>query len=212
MKKSIIFAIFLFLFIFSQSVLFAEDTKRGASIGLTAGAYPFMWNFNSYRFGGEIGYQFTSRIGIMAEFAYAGAKSSYKYSGNSAESSREYTYTSVPMSLSLLFITPVSNNFSTYIGLGVGHYSIKIEEDWTHQSPWLGTESGTEVDKFKEFAPHILFGIETAASKSMIFFGEIRQSVGKTKLKRTSMESTSEGDEHFGGPEIKVGIRFYLQK
>jgi hypothetical protein len=97
MKKSIFFAIFLFLFIFSQSFLLAEETKRGASLGLTAGAYSFMWNLNSYRFGGEIGYQITSRIGIMAEFAYAGAKSSYKYSGNSATSSRKYTYTSVPI-------------------------------------------------------------------------------------------------------------------
>jgi hypothetical protein len=68
------------------------------------------------------------------------------------------------------------------------------------------------VDKFKEFAPHILFGIETAASKSIKFFGEIRQSVGRTKLKRSNPDSTSDGDEHFGGPEIKAGIRFYLQK
>jgi opacity protein-like surface antigen len=148
----------------------------------------------------------------MAEFAYAGTKSANKYSGNSATSSRKYTYTSVPISFSFLFITPVSKNFSAYLGLGVGHYSVKIEEDWIHQSPWLGTESGTEVDKFKEFAPHILFGIETTASKRMIFFGEIRQSVGKTKLRRMSMDSTSESDEHFGGQEIKVGIRFYLPK
>jgi hypothetical protein len=74
---------------------------------------------------------------------------------------QKYTYTSVPISLSLLFITHVSKNFSTYIGLGIGHYFIRIEEDWTHQSPWYGTENGTEVDKFKDYAPHINFGNET---------------------------------------------------
>jgi opacity protein-like surface antigen len=154
----------------------------------------------------------TERIGIVGEFAYGYATHSYGYKDNYGYSfSKKTTYSSVPINASLLFITPVGKRFSTYIGLGIGYYLIKVKEDWIGKSTLYGTKSDTETDRMNGFAPHINVGIETAVSMRIVIFGEVKQIVGKTKFKETDEDGYSERDVHFKGPEVKIDIRFYFK-
>ncbi|MBL7083780.1 MAG: porin family protein [Candidatus Aminicenantes bacterium] len=211
MKKIIILMCFLCLIFGTISPAVSEESGRGVSLGVSVGAYSIVMYFNSYRFCGELGYQFTERIGIMGEFGYASTTQSYESRSNSYSSSSKMTYSGVPISVTLLFITPVTKRFSPYVGLGVGHYSMTIKEEWTFQSPYYGTDSETETDKIKGFAPHFTVGIESEVLNRVIIFGEVKQIVGKTKLEKTDEYGYSKEDIHFGGPEVKIGIRFYFK-
>lgn len=211
MKKIIILICFFCLIFGTISPAVSEKSGRGLSLGVNVGAFPIVLYFNSYRFGGELGYQFTERIGIMGEFAYASTTQSYESRSNSYSSSSKMTYSAVPISVTLLFITPVTKRFSPYVGLGVGHYSITIKDEWTYQSPYYGTDSSTETDKIKGFAPHFTVGVESEISNRVTIFGEVKQIVGKTKFEERDEYGYSKEDIHFGGPEVKIGIRFYFK-
>ncbi|UCC38993.1 MAG: outer membrane beta-barrel protein, partial [Candidatus Aminicenantes bacterium] len=160
MKKIIILMCF-FCFIFGTiSPAVSGESGKGLSLGVNVGAFPIVYYYKAYRIGGEIGYQFTERIGIMGEFAYASTTDSYESRSSSSSSSDKITYSAVPISVTLLFITPVTKRFSPYVGLGVGHYSITIKDEWTYQSSLYGSDSETWTEKIKSFAPHLAVGVE----------------------------------------------------
>jgi len=188
----------------------SEESGKGLSLGVNVGAFPIVYYFKAYRFGGEIGYQFTERIGIMGEFAYALTTQSYEARSSSYSTTDKMTYSAVPISVTLLFITPVTKRFSPYLGLGVGHYSITIKDEWTYDG-YFGPDSDTETEKIKGFAPHFTVGVEFEIFKRVTISGEVKQIVGKTKFEQTDDWGYEKEDFEFGGTEVKIGIRFYFK-
>jgi len=212
MKKNIILFCFLCLIFGFLRPAFCEQSGRGFSVGLNVGGAPLIWFYNSYRFGGEIGYQFTNHFGVMAEFAYGLTKYSFQSKGIYYSSSSETSFTVLPLNLSLFYFIPINKGFSAYVGLGGGHYSLSIKEESEESSAYSNPEKTTETDKLKAFAPHFCFGFEGNAYKRMVIFGEVKYSSGKDKLKKTDQYGySSEQDIFFGGPQVKIGIRFYFK-
>ncbi|MFB0566543.1 MAG: outer membrane beta-barrel protein [Candidatus Aminicenantaceae bacterium] len=211
MKKSIIFFC-LFWFIFgSLRPAFSEESGRGFSISLNVGASPVVWFYNSYRFGGEIGYQFTKHFGVMTEFAYGFTKYSSQSEGMYYSSSSETSFTIFPINLSLLYFLPVNRGFVAFVGLGGGHYSLSIKEE-SEVPGYSNQEKKSETNKLKAFAPHFCLGFEGGISKRLAVFGEVKHFIGKAKLKKTDQYGySSEQDIFFGGPHLKIGIRLYFK-
>ncbi len=203
MKKIFFFGC-LYFFIFSGAFpVLAENSERGASIGVNIGSFPIARTLDSYRLGVEFGFQFTERIGIKGETAYAFTSSSYEAKSAVSSTSGKTTHACIPVSASLLFSTPVSEKFSAFMGIGLGYYFTTIKE---YQD---GSE--TDTDKIKGFAPHISIGIESAVSSKIAFIGEVKQIVGKLKWKDKEGLYSMEGDVHIGGTELKIGIKLYFK-
>lgn len=227
--KKILILIFFFFIIFINTCLFSPAASgKGLHLGINIGQFPIEWHYDSWLqdnmgrgikafvLGGEIGYQFTKRIAILGEFAY-GNKNSL--------SRRDYdinwyyetkmTYSSMPISLSLFFITPLDNTLSTYIGLGLGYYTLKYK--WKHRSsdPFGGRgDIYIQIQKIRGFAPHINLGIESVFFKRLTIFGELRHIVGKAELKEEIENGNvyiSKRDVHFGGSVVKIGVRFHFK-
>jgi hypothetical protein len=213
MKRRIIRLCGLFTVFVSFLPVISEASGRGLSFGASVGGSPHVWFYHSYKFGGELGYQFTNRIGLMADSGLAFTSYSYQSSGAYFTSSSKTTLTSVPISLSVLFLTQVKSGFSAYLGLGGGHYSISIKEETEDAGTYADPARKTETHKLKSLAPHVSLGFESDLSRRFVIFGEVRQIIGKEKLKKTDSYGYSTAqDVYFGGTEVKVGLRFYLKE
>jgi opacity protein-like surface antigen len=194
---------------------------RGFSFGINVGIFPIEWHLDTFLvdnyygkrqsvflFGGELGYQFTERIRIIGEFAYGRESGLNKTQYDTGDISyMKATYSSMPVSASLLFITPVNKRASFYMGIGLGYYKIISKSEYGS----MGEITYSYADKIRGLAPHINFGIESALSKRISFFSEVIIIVGKTKLKYEGLDFTTWRDVRFGGPEIKIGARLYFK-
>lgn len=226
MKKIIIIIFFYFIIFISTCPVSSAAPGRGLCLGIDIGNFPIEWRYdswlqdsmgegiNAFILGGEIGYQFTDRIGILGEFAYGNKNSSTRRDYVHSFREIKMTYSSMPISVSLFFITPIDNRFSTYIGLGLGYYTIKYkwEDRWT--DPFGGGGDYIRIQKIRGFAPHINLGLESTFFKWLTIFGELRQIVGKAELKEEYENGAgyiAKRDVHFGGLEVKIGIRFYFK-
>ncbi len=78
MKKIFIFLSISILILVGISPALNGETRKGLHFGISFGTFPFVAAFNSYRVGGEIGYQFTDRVGINMEFGYGYITSNYE--------------------------------------------------------------------------------------------------------------------------------------
>jgi len=215
MKKSrILVSIGIFLFAVISPAL-SDAAGRGLNLGLNFGGMPIVGGYNGYSFGGEIGLQFSERVALVGEIAYGYQSYSHESSSQYYEEiysySSEMTLSTVPISGSLVFITPIGEKLSARIGVGLGHYSIKIHETWRDSDPYYGTETEEETEKVNGIAPHISLGIETAISKYASLYGEVKYSVGKAVLEKENSYGTSKSDLQFGGPQARIGFRFYFK-
>jgi hypothetical protein len=179
---------------------------KGFSLGIKIGTFPIVTFFNSYHFGGEVGYQLTNSVSIIGEFAYGKATNSWR-EGTLYLGYRFYnaTYSCIPIRASLLLPLIKIKTFSIYWGPGLGYYFITIK---THEE----IRNLTETTKIKGLAPHLNIGVELRVLKRVAIFGELKRIFGPEWLR----EIEAYGDSyyknvHFRRPELITGIRFYFQ-
>lgn len=212
MKKIIHFFCFCIFILWALCPHLSAEPQRGVHFGISAGAFPIFWAFNSYRFGAEIGYR-TGRIAFITEVAYGHTTSEYEsrsdYEYYSYSSSSKTTYTSIPISGSLLYITPLSESFSAYVGVGFGYYTIKVKEKSSSQNTYYSS-TYTDEEEAKGFAPHVSLGLESSIAKGISIFGEVKQIVGKAESEKKEGNYYKKENFPFGGPEVRVGFRFHF--
>jgi len=189
------------------------ETGKGFYLGIGGGTFP-VWIFNSYHVSGEIGYRFSKRFGIVADVGY-GLISIHNESNNTNENypysrSSTTTYSSFPVSGSLIISTPVGENFIGYVGLGLGYYKLKTKMESTHQNSYSGTTSDTDESESKGFAPHISIGMEWAVSQQITIFGELKHIVGNAESEETDGTYYSKDEIPFGGSVARIGLRIYF--
>lgn len=211
MKKAIIAVLVAGAILGSVSPSFAATSRRYASIGINFGGSSIFGSINGYHFGAEFAYRFKERIAVRAEFVRAFSKSSFASSGPYYSSSDTIKYTLIPADISFLYIMRMSKDFSAYIGLGGGYYSLTIDESSVRSD--LSNEP-LKIEKtynLKAWAPHVCLGLEGDIAKRFGIFGEAKYFVAKDKLAKNEEGSFStEQDFIFGGPQLKIGIRFYF--
>jgi hypothetical protein len=211
MKKAMILvSIGIFLFGIILPIM-SNAAGKGFNLGMNFGGIPIAGTFNGYSIGGEIGFQFSERVAFTCEVGYGYQSYSYESSGEYYSYSDEVILSTVPISGSLVFITPIGEKFSARIGAGLGYYLIKINEISRESSTYYGSESREETKDINGIAPHVSFGIETAISKYASIYGEVKYSVGKAVLEEDNTYGSSKSDLLFGGPQVKIGLRFYFK-
>jgi hypothetical protein len=185
--------------------LLAAPTK-GFSLGIKIGTFPIVTFFNSYHFGGEVGYQLTNSVSIIGEFAYGEATNSW-HTGSVGSGHRFYdaTYSCIPIRASLLLPLIKVKTFLIYWGLGLGYYFITIK---TYEE----IRNLTETTKIKGLAPHLNIGMELRVLKRVAIFGELKYVFGSERLREIEAYADSYyKNVHFRRPELITGIRFYFQ-
>jgi hypothetical protein len=202
MKKILILISFCFLFFCGIChTSFAEPTK-GFSLGIKIGTFPIVSFFNSYRFGGEVGYQFTNSVSIIGEFAYGEATNSWPGAWGYIYN---VTYSCIPIRASLLLPLIKAKTFLIYWGLGLGYYliTVKINEIIRNQ---------TKTIKLKGLAPHLNIDMELRILKRVAIFGELKQVFGPEWIREIERYSAPwKKNVHFRRPELIIGIRFYFK-
>lgn len=209
MKKGVIGIVLICLILCDGLIASAETAARSASIGAHFGGASIFSSNYGYQYGAEFIYRFKEKMGVRAEFGYASSKSSFSSSGPYYTSWDKTKYTLIPIDFSFLYIIPVNKNFSAYFGLGGGYYSLSIRE--TSYQPNTSPQATGATYNLKAWAPHLCFGFETDISKRFGIFGEAKYFSAKDKLSKGTGSFTTEQDFIFGGPQLKIGIRFYLK-
>jgi len=171
MKKLLILSC-LSLLVFTD--LSAETVKR-FHIGFDVGGCPITPDVNGYRFGGGIGVQVSKRVGFIAEFGYA-FNTSNRVRHYRQPENMTTTFSSVPLSGSIVLITPVTEGFSAHIGLGLGYYLMKIRDEYFYND----TSSGYET-KSQGLAPHVSLGFEAEVIKRITIYASVKEIIGKSE-------------------------------
>jgi len=195
---------------------FAQDAfGKWVHFGVSAGSFPFMY-LNNYCIKGELGFQLSERVGILAEIGYCfmTSESESRGTSNSYTSSSESknTYTIFPISASLLYTAPLGKNLSAYIGAGIGYYKVKLKNEYTYTSHWSGTETDVDEEEGDGIIPHISIGLDFSIADQVSLFGELKQGVGKIIFEETESEYYtdyySRDTYPVGGTEVRIGLRF----
>lgn len=212
MKKCIALIFFSCLIQAGALPCLSEALSRGLSMGLNFGGSSVFWSYHTYSVGAEVGYRLTEQIGMRAEFDYASLTSSFQSEGTYYFSSGETTYTLMPVSLIFLFVTPLNKGLSAYLGLGGGYCSFSVKEKSEELSLSLEPIKIEENYKLKALAPYVCFGFEATIFKRLGIFAESSYFIGKDQLvKKEDALFSTEQDVNFGGPQIKIGMRFYFK-
>ena len=205
MNKILILICFYF-FVFGSicHTSFAEPS-RGLILGIKIGTFPIVSFFNSYRFGGEVGYQFTNSVSIIGEFAYGEVTNSWPGADYWVGDIFNATYSCIPIRASLLLPLIKVKTFSIYWGPGLGYYFITIK---TYEL----IRNLTETTKIKGLAPHLNIGVELRVLKRVAIFGELKYVFGSERLREIEAYADSYyKNVHFRRPELITGIRFYFK-
>lgn len=203
---------FVCLLLISATIVFPtenKESKRKLDFGVCVGGFPFYSGHNSFIISGDIGFQFSKRIGMKADISYTQYTHSYesKIKGG-IDQSGESSYSTLPVSLSFLFKSVINDIVRADIGIGVGYYPIKIKEEYTRYTPQSGTVKESDVFKTNRMAPHFLVGLESWISCRIAVFGEMRHVLGKACLERSEDDYYFKDTFFFGGTYILIGIRF----
>ena len=208
MKRiSILICFFCFIFCSICPSLSGKSGKR-AYFGVNFGTFPLVSFFDLYRLGGEAGYQFAERTGIVGEFAYGNTNSTYGPWGN-RQLSGEIEYSCIQINVSLIHLVPLGKRLTHYLGIGLGFYSIKTKDDWIGSSmvPPYEQSSGTITNTTMGFAPHFNFGMEFAVTNRIKVFSEGKLIYVTSGLKEIPGYS-NEGEVHFKRTRVKIGVKF----
>ncbi|GEM_PF-2846254 len=190
---------------------FAETSGRFASIGMNFGGSSIFGSINGYHFGAELNYRFNERLAVRAEFIRAFSKSSFASSGPYYSSSDTIKYTLIPADFSFLYVMPLNKDFAAYIGVGGGYYSLTIDESSIRSGLSNEPQLTGQTYNLNAWAPHVCLGLEAYISKRFGIFGEAKYFAAKDKLVKNEEGSFStEQDFNYGGPQLKIGIRFYF--
>jgi hypothetical protein len=182
----------------------SAETGKSFHVGLDIGGVPITPDVIGYRIGGGIGVKLSKRLGFIAEFGYAVNRSEKERVRNSWR--ERTTFSSIPLSGSIVLITPVTEGFSAHIGLGVGYYFMKIKEERRYYS--TTSEYKTKSDGI---APHVSLAIEAKVGKRTTICASVKEIIGKTRWYGLYNLFGAESKQiHFSGPEIKIGLRYYF--
>jgi len=211
MKRNMILIILVCVMAGNILPVFSEESRKGSSIGAHYGGASLIGSNHGNLIGAEFMYRFKERMALRAEFSYSSTSSTFKTSGQYFTTTDTTSYSLFPVDFTFLYFVPVNNKFSAYFGAGGGYYSLSIKEESQEQTGNSQSQQVTETYKLNALAPHLCLGFEADISKRFGIYGETKYFVAKDTLVKNNTESFStEQDINFGGPQLRIGIRFYF--
>jgi opacity protein-like surface antigen len=206
----------LIIGIMSWSILIASlcpsalaETGKRFSLGVNAGGGAITWMSQSWRAGLEFGYRFNTHLAAAADLSFGALTLENSSSSGTYQARDSQKWTTVPVSLSLLYVEPVSENASVYLGAGIGyHFFTRTITSETNVYGQLQEDS--QKASFNALAPQVSMGLEFALGKSVSLKGDLRYVFGTASRKETVNNLDTRQDINFGGASLTLGVRIFL--
>ena len=115
-----------------------------------------------------------------------------------------------PILLSLIYVIPIDKTFTLLLGAGAGYHPFTIKSHTVAHSGGVDL-----IDNLVEYdghgiVPHISLGLETALSKRISVFGQVRQLVVTFRYERTQENIEYKARFTNSGIELLAGVRIYI--
>jgi len=188
----------------------SAETGKRFSLGVKAGGGSMPWMSQSWRAGIELGFDLNKHLAAVVDVSYGAlALENSSSSGAYYNLKDTQTWTTTPISLSLLYKEPFGENAFAYLGAGIGYHffsrTIDSESDISGQH-----QKSSQKDSFKALSPQVVLGLEFALGPSVSLKGDLMYAFGTISRQETFSNLDIRQDINFGGASITVGVRVYL--
>jgi opacity protein-like surface antigen len=185
------------------------ETEKRFSLGVNAGGGSITWMSQSWRAGLEFGYRFNKHLAAAADLSFGALTLENSSSSGTYQARDSQRWTTMPISLSLLYAEPLSENASVYLGAGIGyHFFTRTIASETNVYGQLQEDS--QKASFNALAPQVSMGLEFALGKSVSLKGDLRYVFGTASRKETVNNLDTRQDINFGGASLTLGVRIFL--
>jgi Outer membrane protein beta-barrel domain len=207
MKTKIILFAVMYV-ILSVLVVTADASEKRINVGVGYGAASVYGGQHANYLSGDFSYRFKEHMAVRMDIGRASTTSKFASTSQYFSSTDETTYTLFPAEVSFLYYTPVNNRLSAYLGIGAGYYSLSLKQE--SQDFGISPEpmNTSQAYKIHSWAPHVCIGFEAKIYNYAGIFGEVNYVTAKSKFTSNEATYSNEQDINYGGPQLKVGIRF----
>lgn len=196
-------------------VLFPDAAEAATRVRFFIGGSVEMAHYSSYQgfgFGGEVGIQVSDLLSLVADGATGTMKQTSSYVNSYENSQETIKLTLTPFTFSIHFTAPLGDRFQPYVGVGIAHCSLELNDSYSYQYVGYSNSSSStsKTWKFSAIAPIFKLGLAISLTQNIKIIGEYRQTVAKDKFTSKGSYSTSESDLYFGTTDLKAGIRIVI--
>jgi len=118
-------------------------------------------------------------------------------------------WTTMPITLSLLYAEPLSENAAVYLGAGIG-YHLFTRTVASETNVFGRLQEDSQKASFNALAPQVVLGLEFALRKSVSLKGDLKYVFGTASRQETVNNLDTRQDINFGGASLTLGVRVFL--
>ena len=185
------------------------ETEKRFSFGVNAGGGAITWMSQSWRAGIELGYRLNTHLAAAADLSFGALTLENSSSSGTYRARDSQKWTTVPVSLSLLYAEPVSENASVYLGAGIG-YHLFTRTVASETNVFGRLEKDSQKASFNALAPQMVLGLEFALGKSVSLKGDLKYVFGTAARQERANNLDTRQDINFGGASLTLGVRVFL--
>jgi opacity protein-like surface antigen len=186
----------------------AETGKR-FSFGVNAGGGAITWMSQSWRAGIELGLRFNKHLAAAADLSFGALTLENSSSSGTYHARDSQKWTTIPITLSLLYAEPLSENAAVYLGAGIG-YHLFTRTVASETNVFGRLEKDSQKASFNALAPQMVLGLEFALGKSVSLKGDLKYVFGTASRQERANNLDTRQDINFGGASLTLGVRVFL--
>ncbi len=186
----------------------AETGKR-FSVGVNAGGGAIAWMSQSWRAGIELGFRIEKHLAATADLSFGALTLENSSSSGTYQARDSQKWTTVPITLSLLYAGPLNEKTTTHLGAGIGyhHFTRTVASE---TNAFGQPQRYSQKSSFGALAPHVVLGLEIALGRSVSLIGDLKYVFGTASRKERVNGLDTSQDVNFGGASLTLGVRVFL--
>jgi opacity protein-like surface antigen len=185
------------------------ETGERFSLGLNAGGGAITWMAQSWRAGFEIGYRLDAHLAVAADVSFGALALENSSSAGPYRARDSQKWTTMPLTLSLLYAETIGENATAYLGAGIG-YHLFTRTLASETNVYGQLQETSQKASLNALAPQVLIGLEFALGRSVSLKGDLRYVFGTITRPETTYGLETSQEINFGGASLTVGLRVYL--
>ncbi len=185
------------------------ETEKRFSFGVSAGGGAITWMMQSWRAGVELGFRFNRHLAAAADLSFGALRLENSSSSGTYRAQDSQKWTTTPITLSLLYVEPLSEKAAAYLGAGIGYHP--FTRTVTSETNVFGElQEDSQKASFNALAPQVTLGLEFILGKSVSLKGDLRYVFRTASRKETVNNLETRQDINFGGASLALGVRVLL--
>jgi len=187
---------------------FAETGKR-FSVGLNAGGGAMTATSQSWKAGLELGLRLKGHLSAAADLSFGALTLENSSTSGTYQARDSQKWTTVPITVSVLYAEPLGENASAHLGAGVGYHL--FTRTVTSETNVFGPlQRDSRKASFNALAPQVILGLEFALGRTISLKGDLKYVFGTASRKETLNGLDTRQDINFGGASLTLGVRVYI--